>query len=407
MRRIFCLLLTLLLLPAALAEESYDDLGAYGESAMWPVMQNGLWGFVDGTGELIIPCEWEDLKYAMVVDGYAPVCRDGQWGIIRRDGTLAVPCVWDMTRVEVDGGFTMWKNGYAGAMAEDGTVLIPCDTYTWVGPAIDGVRHVIRDGLLGMCDEDGDLITPCQWDDGGYFQEGLAFVQSEAGYGYINMQGEVAIACQYALASDFHQGSAAVKLPGFGGYQLIDRTGTALSGPWTGMELYSDNALLLVEQDGKFGYIDRQGNIAIPLVYDNAQSFGDGLALVRQGEASFWIDETGAKVLDRPEGYRSSPFRDGLAALRDESDLCGLMDKQGNLVIPCEWESWFNYAFGEDDITPAQRDGQIGFLNRAGELISGQTYPVSETIYGLDGDRLFLLREGKLSVWSAEGAQLK
>ena len=370
-------------------------------------MQNGLWGFVDDTGELIIPCEWEDLQYIMVVDGYAPVCKEGKWGVIRRDGTLAVPCVWDMTRVEVDGGFTMWQNGYAGAMAEDGTILIPCDTYAWVGPCIDGVRHVIREGVLGMCDEDGDLITPCQWDDGGYFQDGLAFVQSEAGYGYINRQGEVVIPCQYALANDFHQGSAAVKLPGFEGYQLIDPTGAVLSGPWTNLELYSDNTLLLVEQDGKYGYIDRQGNIAIPLAYDNAQSFGDGLALVQQGEASFWIDETGAKVLDRPEGYRSSPFRDGLAALRDANDLGGLMDKQGRFIIPCKWESWFDYAFGKDDIAPAQRDGQIGFINRAGELISGQMYPATEVSYGLDGDRLFLLREGKLSVWSAEGTQLK
>lgn len=36
MRRVFCLLLTLLCLPAALAEETYDDLGAYGSPPCGP-----------------------------------------------------------------------------------------------------------------------------------------------------------------------------------------------------------------------------------------------------------------------------------------------------------------------------------------------------------------------------------
>ena len=38
--------------------------------------------------------------------------------------------------------------------------------------------------------------------------------------------------------------------------------------------------LALVSEDDKCGFVDKEGNIAIPFVYDNAWSFSDGLACV-------------------------------------------------------------------------------------------------------------------------------
>lgn len=408
MKRMMTALFVLLLaLCTAGAEDLFDDLGYYGETDMWPISQNGRWGFIDHRGEVVLPCEWE--AALMVVDGLAPVQKDGKWGVLTRAGHLIVPCEWDSVTVSEYGGYTMKKNGYAGAMADDGTILIPCDTYTYVGPAIGGVRQVCRDDRWGLCDAQGTIITPCAWDAVGYFQDGLAYVKSGEGYGYINCQGEVVIPCQYFSADDFYLGSAVVQLPNLGGYQLIDTAGTYLcDAPWDHIELFSENRLLIAEKDGKTGWINRMGQVVIPVVYDKAQEFSEGLALVRQGEDSFWIDESGAKALDRPEGYRSSPFRDGMAALLDENGLSGLMDRNGQFITPCQWENWLTYAFGEGtNIAMVQREGQVGFINRAGELLSGQMYPVGSVKYGFDGDALFLLEEGVLSVWHSSGTKVK
>lgn len=407
MKCILCFLLALLmLLPSALAEEGYDDLGFYGEAGMWPVQKGGAWGFVDHTGALIIPCEWEDV--GSVRNGRAPVLRDGKWGVIDRAGNLVVPCEWDTVFVNDDGGYSVYGNGYSGALAADGTVLIPCDTYTWVGPVINGARSVCRDELWGLVTETGEVITPCQWQSTGYFHEGLAWVEVD-GFrcGYINEQGEVVIPTEYGRLTDFVSGSAAVRFIN-GNWQLMDTRGRFLcEKPWDDMEQFPTGELIMVKKNGKYGYINRQGEVVIPPIYDNAQEFSEGLALVKLGEEAFWIDETGAKVLDRPEGVRSSAFRNGFAALINEHDLSGLMDKQGNIVTPCQWENWLNYSFaGGDEITIVVKDKQNGFLNRQGELVTGRMHPQGTFKYGIDGGYLFLLEEGVLSVWRSDGTRV-
>lgn len=407
MKKLLCLalMMTALFSPAALAENGYNAISPYGERDMWPVQQNGLWGFVDGNGTLIRPCEWEDV--GMVVNGLAPVQKDGKWGVIDRNGKLIVPCEWTMVFVYEDGGFVVNDNGLAGALAADGTVLIPCGQYGSVGPVIGGVRQVRQGEAWGLCAGNGTLIVDCQWHSTGYFSEGLAWVDGQGGYrfGYVNGQGELVIPCVFSSASDFHSGSAAVRTDE--GWQLIDTAGNFLCAQaYDNMEQFPTKDLILVEKDGKSGYINRQGEVAIPLIYDRAQAFGDGLALVQLGDDIFWIDETGAKALDRPEGYTSFPFDGGVAAIKNSDGLWGLMDRQGNFVTPCQWENILRYAFTVNGFACVTREGQEGFINKQGDLISGRLYSQGTVSCGMDGDRLFLLEDGVLSIYAADGVKV-
>ena len=43
---------------------------------------------------------------------------------------------------------------------------------------------------------------------------------------------------------------------------------------------YFSEGLAFVEQEGKYGYINRQGTVAIPLVWSGAYPFTDGIAEV-------------------------------------------------------------------------------------------------------------------------------
>lgn len=396
----------MLLLSAALAENNrYDDLGLYGEYDMWPVQRDGLWGFVDQHGELILPCEWEEV--GMVVDGRAPVQKNGLWGVIDRTGKQIVPCEWGGASVDFYGGLLVLDVGTYGAMNIEGEMLIPCGLYNAIGPAIDGVRHILKDAKAGLCTTEGEIITPCQWQDTGYFSEGLAWVTDEHyAWGYINMAGEQVIPCQYGQANDFVSGSAVVRLRD-GGYQLIDQRGNLLcQEPWDEMEYFTANDLIMVRKGDKYGFINRKGEVAIPLIYDRAQEFGDGLALVKLGEDTFWIDKSGEKALDRPEGYTSFPFRNGLAAIRNAEGFSGLMDKQGHFVTPCQWENHLTQAFAQDNIAVFSKAGQTCFLNMQSEMISGRMYELGTIKHGMDGDVLFLLENGVLSIWSSDGTKV-
>lgn len=408
MKYIICLLMALMLPFAALAADNrYEDIGFYGEYDMCPVKRNGLWGFVDHTGQLTIPCEWDGV--GMVFQGRASVYKDDRWGAIDKAGNILVPCEWDYLVPESDGGYTVKRNGYSGALAADGTVLIPCDRYTYVGPVINGARHIGLNDLWGLCTETGEIITPCQWRSTGYFHEGLAWVCGEGfSYGYINEQGETVIPTGYGYAhlEDFVGGSAAVRFTN-GSWQLMDTRGRFLcEKPWDDMEQFAQGDLIPVKKNGKYGFINRQGETVIPLVYDNAQHFYDGLAgVVLDGDA-FWIDETGAKAVDRPEGYSSWQFNNGFVCMKDENSLYGVMDKSGAFIIPCEWPDGLINPFDRGGITYMWTDTHYAFFNKQGQMVTGQMHERGRFKFAIQKEYLFLVEDGVLSIWHADGRKV-
>ena len=172
--------------------------------------------------------------------------------------------------------------------------------------------------------------------------------------------------------------------------------------------------LFPVSRNGKWGYIGKTGNLVIPLQFEKAQEFSNGLARVRpEGKlGDVYIDTTGAiaidlypqlpdafyqrlkkggafirydKELDRhvyfDEGTQEwvaidpkfpiwayGDFSDGLAHVwlrKDEK--CGYIDTTGNLVIriPCEHAE--NFSEGMALI-------QMGRLVQVGDLLQGAKF---------------------------------
>ena len=60
----------------------------------------------------------------------------------------------------------------------------------------------------------------------------------------------------------------------------------------------STERLFLVQKDGKSGFIDRTGKIVIPIQFDSANDFHEGLALVTMSGRKAFIDATGKIVFN-------------------------------------------------------------------------------------------------------------
>lgn len=70
--------------------------------------------------------------------------------------------------------------------------------------------------------------------------------------------------------------------------------------------------LFPVQKNGKAGFIDRTGHVAIPLKFDETRNFSDGLAPVRVGDDWGYVDKLG-KVVITPRFFQADPFQDGFA----------------------------------------------------------------------------------------------
>ena len=99
------------------------------------------------------------------------------------------------------------------------------------------------------------------------------------------------------------------------------------------VEFFSEG-LAAVQLNGQWGFVDRQGNVVIPLMYDEVEFFSEGLAAVQLNNKWGFVNKTGKEVT--PLKYDDvRDFNEGLAAVRIGNGdsrfyKFGWVDKEGN-----------------------------------------------------------------------------
>ena len=111
----------------------------------------------------------------------------------------------------------------------------------------------------------------------------------------------------------------------------------------------TEDSLICFSDGKKRGYYSKySGQVVIEPRYDHAWIFSDGLAGVEEGGHVKFIDPTGKVVIDRQmartQNKEDYVFHAGYCVVyTNDGKHCGLMDKNGNIVVPLEY----------DDIAPA------------------------------------------------------
>ncbi len=139
--------------------------------------------------------------------------------------------------------------------------------------------------------------------------------------------------------------------------------------------------LFPILQDGKWGYIDRAGRIAIAPRFGRAERFSEGLAAVVDGEALGYVDATGKLVLvpeHPPAGVIHRPFKSGRAAVR-VGDRYGYIDRLGKLVIPGRYTTADDFSEG---FAMACEPGGCGYVDPAGRGAIGYGFMGSSPVKG-------------------------
>ena len=257
------------------------------------VSGNRIDGFIDKTGELVIPCS----KYKEVCsfsDGLAAVkigdSREGtqeKWGFIDHSGNEVIPCQYDIARNFHDGvavvGFIDAERkrfGYPlckwGCINRAGEEVIPFGKYGMIGCHGDyGYRD--SSGYYGTVYDEGRKR----------FFEGMASVWSDSKpyiYGYVDKNGAEVVPLKYNSVDPFSNGLAIVRI--------------------------SDG------KDVNAGYIDKEGNVVIPFKYLHPRCFLDDIttAYTKKPYKPVFIDKKGNEVF--PFKYDDArPFTEGMGAV--------------------------------------------------------------------------------------------
>ncbi len=235
------------------------------------------------------------------------------------------------------------------------------DKYNNYWPFSEGLAIVELNGKYGYVNEKWEEITPLKYDDAFDFKEGLAGVVINKKFGYINKKGELVIPLKYDSAPSFLEGVSIVKLNGKFG--LINQQGKELSSIKYDRLLDFKEGLAVVEIDKKRGYINKKGEEVIPLKYDAAYSFSEGSAIVKLNGKFGLINQQG-KELGSIKYDQMWAFSEGFAPVKLNNKY-GQINKKGEEIIPLEYD--FLSEFHEGLILAKLNNG-YGFLNTKGKV---------------------------------------
>jgi len=231
-------------------------------------------------------------------------------------------------------GLCVVPAGAAGAFI---TEVVPCKyhyIWSWSFGYPDNFAVVELGRKYGCIDASGKEVVPCQYDYIEKFSNGFAQVKLNGKRGFIDATGKEVVPCKYDDVEDFSEGLAAVKL------------------------------------NNKWGYIDTTGKEVIPCQYFRAFDFHEGLACVElESQERRYIDAAGREVFSGTYDSYGGQFFNGAVKVY-LNGKCGIMDKTGQELVPCKYDSVYNNVNTfAGDLAKVELDGKYGVIDRTGREI--------------------------------------
>ncbi|MEO0132353.1 MAG: WG repeat-containing protein [candidate division WOR-3 bacterium] len=399
------------------------------------------WGYIDTAGEVVIRCQYEEASdfnggFAKVKFGEESDSKDissliakfskiftsdeYEYALINKKGDVIVPAktynyiankglfaslseYYSGRDLSVDN--KIFNNGLAyvgkkikedtikyGFIDQTGKLVIDC-IYEDVHSFQNGLARVMKNGKWGIINTNNKWVVKPEYDFIGAFSESLALFQKNGRYGYMNMKGEVVIKPIFLDGQYFSEGLARVKTEDAQGYSYIDKKGNIVFSlpPHVGDARAFSSGLARICIGRRYGYIDKTGKIVIPVQFQLAQDFQDGLA----------------RVGDIIKGDTTKNYDDPLTAafantIFDTTVIkYGLIDKNGNYLIPKKYELIGAFV---DDIALVRLNDRYGFIRRDGSYLVEPIFEYAESFKNglakvkLNGQEAYIDKTGRI-VW--------
>jgi len=231
----------------------------------------------------------------------------------------------------------------------------------------EGLLLIKGNDKYGYINTVGKVIVPFIYDKALPFNEGLAAVCLNGKFGYIDKNNNVVIPFKYQNAGDFSEGLAPVMLDGTWRYiDRKDKQHIELDSAIHVANPFSGGLAPVYNNQNKGGYINLSGDLIIPDIYEYADHFNEGLALVESGLYIGYINPKGAYVIPCIH-YNGLNCCKGLVSVHKGDDTWTVFDKEGNEV-----DNFSDYEFVDifkNDYAMVKQNGKYGIADIDGKKI--------------------------------------
>ncbi|MDG2152462.1 MAG: WG repeat-containing protein [Crocinitomicaceae bacterium] len=215
-------------------------------------------------------------------------------------------------------------------------------------------------GTMGYSDTSGKWLIEPEYDDAGFFYDGLAAVEKDGKIGLINKKNE--------KVSDF----------------VFD-------------DIETDTELYIVSSGDYLGIINRNGDFIFDTVFQEISILAEGYICAQKDSLYAFYDRKGAQVTAEKFDFVLN-FKNGLCPVSIAGQR-GLLDINLSQVIPCVYEGIYN--FSDSLFIVVKRDNYKQLSDRNGAIVNDSLYQeIHQEINGyaicIKGDKIgYLDKQGK------------
>lgn len=264
---------------------------------------------------------------------------------------------------------------------------------TYVG---DAHQLAVREGnLWGLMHVDGDLVVPPRFEQVASHDDGIAMVRLNSKWGLIDARGEYVLKPKYDdMGVLFWGGLLEVELRGKSGF--INRSGQVIVPLEYDWVSYWGDEYVVGAKNGRAGVTKLNGEVVIPLKYDDLDLEFDDMGWIAAKQDGRW-------------GYLTRQNRWALAAKYEdaktfEADIArvkldgkwGLINTNGDWVLKPAYDE---IEFFSNAVAVFRHNGKWGLLDQAGKVL---LKPIYEELVN-DGSLLVFSKNGKWGAMDVNG----
>lgn len=278
-------------------------------------------------------------------EGLAPIWTNTGVGFINFDGIEVIPCLFDHLPQN------RWKQ-------------MPHMRYGFS----EDISPVVVDGRCGMIDSSGNIIVPPKWESLSPMKNGRITARMNGKWGFLDEKGKVVISLIYDFVQMFSEKYA------FTVYNnqtvCINTDGeivfnlSSVNSEYSALPFSEGHAIVYDHRKAKYGAVDYEGKIVLPMVYQYLSSCKSGLFVACYDGKTKYIDRNGNSVINATHD-NNGPFFGDYAWFSDDG-LFGCIDKFGKVIIPARYD---NPIIFRDGLAEVKKDGKWGYINILGDIV--------------------------------------
>ena len=268
------------------------NLGSTYKEGYITVNQNGKYGVVSTTKKQILDNKYEEIEQTYLKD-YFLIKDNGKQKLIDSKGNVLIEEGFDEIKSATSNGVIFVKDKFYGEMDKTGQVTIEAK-YQDLKEAKKGVYIAKQNDKYGVIDGIQNENVPFEYI-GMTFNEKLnLFLAENSNYStsIIDEKFHVKIA---GILSEINIDKEYIRMRIHDEYKYYNFN----CDEKTSEEILKDNKIFLSKKGGKYGYVDKKGNVVVDYIYDDAIEQNEyGYAAVKKNGLWGSIDENGKKIIE-------------------------------------------------------------------------------------------------------------